>query len=205
MPNCCYIVHVQRLEECLVQLEREGVVVMDSDHSMVNVQLNSMDTIDFLSRIVTPVLITAFLICTWLLDFMPAEMTVSGVASAVQNYNIVLIKEGDSHLSLRYDFLERNCLVVVGYLLFYETLNKETIKNIIIAFINMRVLSQDKKYWRKYYCLVMETAHFFAVSVPKLSVFQTDRNWKRCTRTWVHFIDDMETIMTRHIKNHQTY
>jgi hypothetical protein len=102
----------------------EGVVVMDSEWSMVNVQLNSVDTIIFLGKIVSPVLITAFLICTWLLDFMPAEMTVSGVTSAIQNYNIFLIKE--------------------GYLLFYEALNKETIKNIIVAFINMEVLSQDR-------------------------------------------------------------
>jgi hypothetical protein len=79
----------------------EGVVVMDSEWSMVNVQLNSVDTIIFLGKIVSPVLITAFLICTWLLDFMPAEMTVSGVTSAIQNYNIFLIKEGDSHLFSR--------------------------------------------------------------------------------------------------------
>ena len=70
---------------------------MSDDRSVVHVPAKSLGAVDFLSRIVTPSLITAFLVCTWLLDCLTTEMTISRITAAVQSYNILLIKEGENN------------------------------------------------------------------------------------------------------------
>lgn len=144
------VVSVQCFDESLLHLETEGVVVMSEDHSMVEVPPSSVDTVKFLSGVLTPSLITAFLVCSWLLDCLTSEMMVSSIASAVQNYNLLLIKEGDYNVLQQNEMVCRTlyivCVNTLGLLPFYESLSKETIKNVVISMINLKVLSQNKEY-----------------------------------------------------------